>query len=380
MRCTAARPGTSGHRADSFETDEGDDRCAAQLATVMTLRAVPPEGARPRHPLRRRPTSSGSVWLTPGSNATPSTSLKALALARAGVTAPTYDPSVRIGLVGCVKSKRSTPTRAKDLYTSTLFVGRRRHVEASCDQWFVLSALYGLVDPDRVVEPYEVTLADQSEDHRRAWARSVVDQLRRRLGTLNGVEFEIHAGAAYRDHGLVDGLRTLGATVELPTEGLNFGQQLAFYCNGQPERSTGRSTYTAIGSYLRGREPPVDLSIDEVSGILGRPLTPSALRYREWWANTDRSPQGRGWLAANWKVASVDLVGRRVTFTSLTPAPGRAAIPPAYEAPALSTSFQPQVASVRDLRWRAFEISAPSATDGRTRPKSSTAGGRPRWR
>ncbi|HWO69164.1 MAG TPA: hypothetical protein VNP94_00195, partial [Actinomycetota bacterium] len=46
---------------------------------------------------------------------------------------------MRIGLVGCVKSKRARPAPARDLYTSPLFRGARRFVERSCDRWFVLS-------------------------------------------------------------------------------------------------------------------------------------------------------------------------------------------------------------------------------------------------
>jgi hypothetical protein len=65
----------------------------------------------------------------------------------------------RIGLVGCVKTKRSFASPGKDLYASPLFRGRRRYVEASCDRWFVLSALHGLVAPDEVLEPYDVTLS-----------------------------------------------------------------------------------------------------------------------------------------------------------------------------------------------------------------------------
>ena len=57
---------------------------------------------------------------------------------------------MRVGLVGCVKKKGSSPAPAGDLYISPLFIGRRRFVEASCDRWFILSALHGLLDPDQV--------------------------------------------------------------------------------------------------------------------------------------------------------------------------------------------------------------------------------------
>lgn len=62
---------------------------------------------------------------------------------------------MKIGLVGCVKTKRATGAPARDLYTSTLFTGRRRYVEESSDRWFVLSALHRLVRDDERLEPYD---------------------------------------------------------------------------------------------------------------------------------------------------------------------------------------------------------------------------------
>jgi hypothetical protein len=139
--------------------------------------------------------------------------------------------TVRIGLVGCVKTKLSYPARAEDLYTSPLFRGRRSFVERTCERWFILSAKYGLVDPQDVLSPYEQTLKTSSEAERRAWSRGVLDDLERRLDSFRGHQFEIHAGAEYRDHGLVEGLLSGEAEVTIPTHGLSFGQQLAFYGN-----------------------------------------------------------------------------------------------------------------------------------------------------
>jgi hypothetical protein len=79
----------------------------------------------------------------------------------------------RLGPIGCVKEKRSQPSKARDLYVSTLFVGRRRYVEFTCDLWWVLSAAHGLVDPDDCLEPYDVALKDQSRARRRAWRRGL---------------------------------------------------------------------------------------------------------------------------------------------------------------------------------------------------------------
>jgi hypothetical protein len=100
----------------------------------------------------------------------------------------------RIGLVGCVKSKRASSALARDLYTSPLFLGRRRWVEATCDRWFVLSALHGLVEPDWELAPYDMTLKDASDAERHAWSERVLREVKEAVGDLRDVEFEIHAG------------------------------------------------------------------------------------------------------------------------------------------------------------------------------------------
>ncbi len=63
-----------------------------------------------------------------------------------------------IGLLSCVKTKLKVPAKAKDLYISSLFKQSRRWAECICDEWFVLSAQYGLVDPELSAKPYELTM------------------------------------------------------------------------------------------------------------------------------------------------------------------------------------------------------------------------------
>lgn len=136
---------------------------------------------------------------------------------------------MRIGLVGCVKSKRASPAPARDLYTSALFRGARCFVERSCDRWFILSALHGLLDPETVIEPYERTLTTASRAERRRWAERVLAQLERVLGRdLSRYVFEAHAGKAYLDE-LVCRLEERGGRVERPLDGLGLGRRLAFY-------------------------------------------------------------------------------------------------------------------------------------------------------
>jgi hypothetical protein len=226
-----------------------------------------------------------------------------------------------------VKSKQSVPAPACELYVSTLFRGRRRHVEASCDQWFILSAKHGLVEPSERIEPYDLTLDDLSTAQRAAWSTHVLDSLNDRVGSLAGMVVEIHAGSTYRDSGLVEGLRSAEAIVEVPAEGLNQGQQLAYYQGGErptPARRRGGGRYSSLQALLE-QEPDdeVTLAFDEIEEILGSSLPASARTYREWWSNSSRSPQGYSWMSAGWRVAEVDREQARVRFARLDGQPAK---------------------------------------------------------
>ena len=135
----------------------------------------------------------------------------------------------RIGLVGCVKDKTAVPQAAKDLYVSALFAGRRSYVERSSDSWWILSAEHGLVHPDEVLAPYNVTLKDAGRLARRSWSNQLLLVIDERIQPRWGDVFEIHAGAEYREFGLLDGLRDRGCLVEIPTERMRIGEQLRFY-------------------------------------------------------------------------------------------------------------------------------------------------------
>ena len=121
------------------------------------------------------------------------------------------------------------PNLAKDLYTSTLFVGRRRYVERHCDEWWILSAEHGLVHPDMLLEPYDVALKGQSRPALRQWGVLVLEAINARIQPAAGEVFEFHAGAEYRDFGVADGLRSQGCAVENPTSHMGIGHQLQFY-------------------------------------------------------------------------------------------------------------------------------------------------------
>jgi hypothetical protein len=128
-----------------------------------------------------------------------------------------------IALVACVSKKNSTAIPARDLYISDWFTKASAYVARVADDWYILSARYGLVAPEVVIEPYDEALNRMPVAARRAWAALVTEDLRRILQP--GDHVVIPAGSRYRQ-GLIGPIRQMGCTVGVPTEGLGIDRQL----------------------------------------------------------------------------------------------------------------------------------------------------------
>lgn len=62
-----------------------------------------------------------------------------------------------IVLVGCAAKKLDYRAPARELHTFQLFRSARMWAEREGDAWYILSALHGLVPPDRVLQPTTCT-------------------------------------------------------------------------------------------------------------------------------------------------------------------------------------------------------------------------------
>lgn len=134
-----------------------------------------------------------------------------------------------IGLVSCVKSKRDESASPKDLYTSNYFEKMREYAESNHDEWYILSAKHGLLEPDGdPIAPYDETLRNFSKAEQREWAKRVKEQMAG-AGLLNSdAQLVIHAGKDYYDE-LLPPIEDSVESVEIPTEGLAIGDTLAWY-------------------------------------------------------------------------------------------------------------------------------------------------------
>lgn len=91
------------------------------------------------------------------------------------------------------------------------------------DKWFILSAKHGLIEPQKILEPYDLTLNSMKAQDRRAWAQSVLSDLLAILPQNASVTFL--AGSKYRQY-LIQPLIQRGYEVNVPLKGLPIGNQL----------------------------------------------------------------------------------------------------------------------------------------------------------
>lgn len=130
-----------------------------------------------------------------------------------------------IALVGCAAAKLSRPAPARDLYVSQLFKKAAAYAEANSDRWYVLSAKYGLVASDKVIEPYDAKLGTKTGPPIWDWASMVRDQLNDELWRTGEplAELLVLAGEQYRTF-----LRLDNWPRRVPMKGLGIGQQLGY--------------------------------------------------------------------------------------------------------------------------------------------------------
>ncbi|MEP7224962.1 MAG: DUF6884 domain-containing protein, partial [Actinomycetota bacterium] len=139
---------------------------------------------------------------------------------------PALQPDVIV--LGCVKTKGPAPAKAKDLYISALWSKRRRYAEASGRPWYIYSAEHGIIDPDVMIEPYDVAMSRLPSHQVRAKGIQAAAQLETLVGALRGKVIEIHAGASYV-RSIAEPLAKRGAILRNPLGRLKFGPQLHWY-------------------------------------------------------------------------------------------------------------------------------------------------------
>ena len=131
---------------------------------------------------------------------------------------------MKIYLISCVKKKREITCTAKEMYTSPLFKGAYKYAQKmQADKTFILSAKYGLLHEDDIIEPYNETLNTKHQQEVYEWSNRVLSQLIK-VANIEKDTFVFLAGEKYRKF-----LLPKINNYDIPLQGLSIGKQLAFY-------------------------------------------------------------------------------------------------------------------------------------------------------
>ena len=99
----------------------------------------------------------------------------------------------------------------KCIKKSTLFKKAIKYIEQQdYDDWFVLSAKYGLLSQQDVIDPYDLTLNTMKVAERKEWSELVLRQIENMQLDIDQIDF--YAGAKYREY-LIPALEEKGIVV-----------------------------------------------------------------------------------------------------------------------------------------------------------------------
>lgn len=142
----------------------------------------------------------------------------------------------KVVLISCSSKKEDREMKAEHIYTSELFIRSLQYARhLNSNKIYILSAKYGLLNLDTIIQPYDVTLSYVTPKDRRPglkvlnpyenkqWANNVLNQLREENIDINNTKFIILAGKSYFEN-----LIPLMTNYELPLDGLKVGERLQF--------------------------------------------------------------------------------------------------------------------------------------------------------
>lgn len=126
----------------------------------------------------------------------------------------------RIALVSCGSAKISFRTEARHLYKSHLFQNSISVANAIASDVFILSAQYGLVQQDEILEPYNLSLNSFDDDQSAQWGANVAE----RISHLSPQPAEaiLFAGSSYAEP-IINSLSNSKVVLKDPLKGLSLG-------------------------------------------------------------------------------------------------------------------------------------------------------------
>ena len=137
----------------------------------------------------------------------------------------------KIALIGCTSKKQDVPCAAIEMYSKSSYFNKKLEYckKINVDKIFILSAKYGLLDSDALIEPYNFNLKSATKDYKIEWNNKVLEDLKNKTN-LEKDEFIILAGNEY-----VKDLLEFIPKHYNPVKGLGIGYQSFYFQNFKSE-------------------------------------------------------------------------------------------------------------------------------------------------
>jgi hypothetical protein len=107
----------------------------------------------------------------------------------------------RYAIISCGKNKLNRDAQARDMYTGPFFSKMKEYAETCTEGYWILSSKYGLIEPDRVIEPYNKTPSDITETELKEIREEALNKLQSSDvdWKKSEVELVVLGGEDYRD-------------------------------------------------------------------------------------------------------------------------------------------------------------------------------------
>lgn len=127
--------------------------------------------------------------------------------------------------LSCTSKKKNYKCPAKELYSASQWFKKGYKYAKSLNprKIYILSAKYGLLDEDEIIEPYEKSLIKEKDAEIRRWSIMVIKQIKSR-GINKDEEVIFLCGKNYRKY-----LSRYFRNSSAPLSHMGIGKQLAFF-------------------------------------------------------------------------------------------------------------------------------------------------------
>lgn len=135
--------------------------------------------------------------------------------------------ATNIGLLATARKKKHHPAPVTEFYNSPLFRKSVQYANEHYERLYFYNAKDGLLLPDQIMAPYDVSIKTFTLSEKKQWAHTVISALNEHESSEDCKIF-LHGGYVYRKY-LQPELKSYGYTFTVPLQGLGIGEQLAWY-------------------------------------------------------------------------------------------------------------------------------------------------------